>query len=596
LGKISNQAIKPRVPDAADSIQVNFCKNPTCPNYGVPASVKKQPRGPGARLRRRDRYKVQASNTQFPFLKCLLCNEHPPTKSNLSIQEEFFRLYDYLNEIKEPSCPEPLCGNHTVGVSLGKEHYQSFGKTKSGSKRYRCKTCGKTFSIGGATLRQRKPHLNKLIFKLLMNKSPFRRICEVASISPKTLYDKINFLYKQCQVFVGNRERKLLAGMPIRRVYVGVDRQDYMINWTNRRDKRNIILHAVGSADNKTGYVFGMHLNFDPLLDSRRIEQEAVAIGDCALPHPFRRYARLWLNCDYIEAIKRKGKRKTGRHNASLAEEISDTYAEALSREDIEVFETPNGFTQLPHKGMQVHAEYTLYGHFFLLKKLFTGVKKVRLFLDQDSAMRAACLGAFQPEIQARKCDAFYMRINTKMTVPERQNALKDSRNEFRRIQDAHPKLSETEVKLLIIKQRLASMAAIGKWKDRWLTHPFPSMSEPEKSICYLTDYGDYDEDHLAWLYNKASLHAINRFFMQVRRRLSLLERPIASASSAGRVWHGYSAYNPENIIKVLDIFRVFYNYTLKGKDSKTPAMRLGLAKGVVSLEKIIYGGQTLGI
>ena len=104
-----------------------------------------------------------------------------------------------------------------------------------------------------------------------------------------------------------------------------------------------------------------------------------------------------------------------------------------------------------------------------------------------------------------------------------------------------------------------------------------------------VTDYGDYDGDHLAWLYNKASLHAINRFFMQVRRRLSLLERPIISASNTGRIWHGYTAYNPESIIKVLGIFRVFYNFTQIGKDNKTPAMRLGLAKGKVRLEDIIY-------
>ena len=442
----------------------------------------------------------------------MYCNEHPPTKNNLAIQEEIYRFSDYLKLKEEPSCPEPSCSNHTISINLGKGHYQSFGKTKSGSRRYRCKVCGKTFSIGGAPLRQKKPHLNKLIFKLLMNKFPFCRICEVAEISPKALYGKINFLCQQCQAFAGKRERRLLDGMPIRRVYVGVDRQDYVVNWTNRRDKRNIILHAVGSADNKTGYVFGMHLNFDPLLDPRKVEQEAVAIGDYDLPHPFRRYAKLWLNCDYIEAIKRKDKRKNGRHNVSLTEEISDTYAEALSREDIEVFESPNGSTQLPSKGMQVHAEYILYGHFFFLKKLFTGVEKVRFFLDQDSGMRAACLGAFQPEIQARKCDVFYVRINTKMTVPERQAALEKSRNEFRRIQNIHHELSKREVKLLLIKQRLASMVEIGKWKDRWLTHPFPDMSEPEKSICYLTDYGGYDEDHLAWLYNKASMHAINRF------------------------------------------------------------------------------------
>lgn len=42
-------------------------------------------------------------------------------------------------------------------------------------------------------------------------------------------------------------------------------------------------------------------------------------------------------------------------------------------------------------------------------------------------------------------------------------------------------------------------------------------------------------------------------------------------------------------IVKLLGIFRVFYNYRLAGKDGQTPAMRLGLAKGKVELESIIY-------
>jgi hypothetical protein len=115
------------------------------------------------------------------------------------------------------------------------------------------------------------------------------------------------------------------------------------------------------------------------------------------------------------------------------------------------------------------------------------------------------------------------------------------------------------------------------------LTHPFPSKSEPEKAVCYLTDYDDYEEDHLAWLYNKASLRAIDAFFMQVRQRPSLLERPITTASNNRRLWHGYSAYNPRSIVKLLEMFRVFYNYVLVGTDKQ------GLAKGRVSLEDIVY-------
>jgi hypothetical protein len=142
-----------------------------------------------------------------------------------------------------------------------------------------------------------------------------------------------------------------------------------------------------------------------------------------------------------------------------------------------------------------------------------------------------------------------------------------------------------------MMKAEMARMATIGAWNDKWAMHPFPNSSEALKAVCYLTDYGDYDADHLARLYLKATLHPIDRFFQLVRRRLSLLERPIGTASKAGRTWYGYSAYQPENIEKVLAIFRVFYNYCLAGKDGKTPAMRLGLAKALIDPQEILYFG-----
>jgi hypothetical protein len=40
---------------------------------------------------------------------------------------------------------------------------------------------------------------------------------------------------------------------------------------------------------------------------------------------------------------------------------------------------------------------------------------------------------------------------------------------------------------------------------------------------------------------------------------------------------------------RVFYIFRVFYNYIETGKDGQAPAMRLGLAKGKVDVEDIIY-------
>ena len=146
------------------------------------------------------------------------------------------------------------------------------------------------------------------------------------------------------------------------------------------------------------------------------------------------------------------------------------------------------------------------------------------------------------------------------------------------------------------MKEEMANPKEIGEFGDVWLSHPVPNMSEPAKKMCWLTNLGDYDEDHQAHLYLKSSLHAVDRFFMQARRRLSLAERAIATASAARRTWYGYSAYNPENLTNVLEIFRVFYNYCKVGDDKQTPAMRLGLAKAPIALEDVLYFEGDSGI
>ncbi|MDP2762110.1 MAG: hypothetical protein Q8O64_17220 [Sideroxyarcus sp.] len=580
------QLIKPtRTPPEVDGIQVNYCKNPACQNFGVPALNR-----PGSR-KISDGYVSGSAGAGLPVLACRFCGENPPIKSNLAISEELNRLLADLTPASTPSCPDTQCTNHAIPVDAGKGHYQSFGLTPSGSKRYLCKSCRKTFAVSSkATLRQRQSDKNQLIFSLLMNKSPMRRICEVADIHPETLYQRIDFFYRQCKAFVASYERPLLEGKNISRLYIAVDRQDYTVNWSNQHDKRNVIMHAVGSADHRSGYVFGMHLDFDPSLDPAKIEADAAARNDHAINYPFRRYARLWLKSDYTDYIRqRRRMKKRVARTKDVSNDVAETYDTLADRLDVEVPLSQTFDTTLPSNGMQVHSEYTLYGHFFYLKRLFGGVEKIRFFLDQEPGIRAACLSAFCDEVKARKADAFYVRINKELTVNERRHALAISRSEFDDAKSQHPGLKDSEVEILLIQDRLRYMAAIGKWSDRWLLHPFPSMSEPEKAICYLTDYSDYAADHLARLYSKASLHSIDRFFMQLRRRISLFERPIITASAQGRSWFGYSPYNPEVAMKMLMIFRVFYNYVAVGEDKKTPAMRLGLMKEKVSLEDIIH-------
>ena len=171
--KGSNQ-LDERVPIEVGTIQVNFCKNPQCQNFGIPASTTRQPRGRGVAERGRDTYSVVGSGRGTPMLRCSFCSQYPTIKSNKTIHEELSRFWKPFDTIAIPTCPNQDCPNHHIDREKGKTHYHSFGRTKAGSIRYRCKGCGRTFIIASSpTIRHRKPHKNAAIFRLLVNKVPF---------------------------------------------------------------------------------------------------------------------------------------------------------------------------------------------------------------------------------------------------------------------------------------------------------------------------------------------------------------------------------------------------------------------------------------
>lgn len=584
-----------RAPAAVDGVQVNFCKNPRCRNFGVPPRLGKAPKGPHTKIE--PDYRAVGVGDNLPGIMCAYCGEAPMVKSNLAVIQERNRMLGELDAEELSTCRTPGCSNATHSVTSS-EHFQRFGKTAAGSFRYRCKACSKMVSVPvRSTLRQRQEDRNQLIFSLLMNKSPMRRLCEVADINPETLYQRIDFFHEQCRLFAAQHEQRFLTDFTADRMYIAVDRQDYVVNWSSQADRRNVTLHAVGSSDQRSGYVFGMHLDFDRSVDACAVEADHSAAPESHLALAFRRHARLWLKADYYDALRTSRKMKKVRERArkisllagpGVIADVDMSYQVTIERKDVEISEDVDHDTQLPGRGMQVHSEYTLYGHFYFLERLLRGVGKVRFYLDQESGIRAACLAAFCQRIKDQTADAFYVRIDKTLTINQRRRAKAEADELFEKAKLRFPAKTGPEVQIEMIKERLAAMKPIGKWSDRWLLHPLPSMSEPEKAVCYLTDTGRYEDDHLARLYQLASLHSIDRFFMQLRRRLSLLERPISTASSQGRVWHGYSPYNPIVADKLLGIFRVFYNYVAVGDDKKTPAMRIGLADKVFKLQDLI--------
>jgi hypothetical protein len=126
----------------------------------------------------------------------------------------------------------------------------------------------------------------------------------------------------------------------------------------------------------------------------------------------------------------------------------------------------------------------------------------------------------------------------------------------------------------------------------KWHAHPTPSAEEPDKVINWITERDNKDVVEITPPMVMVTLNATDRFFLSLRRRITFFERSISSASgikSVGSKWSGYAAYNPAVLVKLLEIFRVYYNFVLTGKDKKTPAQRLGITKKAYTVRDILY-------
>jgi transposase-like protein len=538
-------------------------------------------------------------------LKCLLCGEVFPMQSNLAIAEELLRISAYL----EPS--RPKCSNQNC-VSTPKQNFKPptrFGVNRHGTPRYKCPNCGKTFTYGGkSTKRQRETHVNRDVFRHLVNTVPLRRIIKLLGISTSVLYDRIDFIYEQCRLFAGARERTLIDRADLGRRRISVDRQKLMVNWSSKKQRRNTTILSIASADQDTGYVYGTHLNFDEELDDVEVSRDLGRFGDHHLAQPFRRYARVWLERDYERAAKRADSLRKVKTEAPkliapslehrLVNEVSGRYEDAIAREVIDDGNEPSQNSRTPAKGMLLHEQVVMHAHIQFISRLLQRATKIRFYLDQESGLRAAFMAAQADRVLNRTADAFYVQVMKEGTVDQKRGLVGKSIKAFRKMREMHPHLTDEEVELFLISTEMERMREIGKWNDRWLQHPLSNMREPVKLICWLTDVAAPTDDknereaqlqRAARLYRRASLTEIDRFFMQLRRALTMAERGVVSASADRRLWFGKNAYNPGILAKLVEIFRTYFNYCEVGGDKRTPAMRMGLARGPVAEEDILY-------
>lgn len=580
MPKASYEARRPhRVPPPAGALQVNFCRNPACDNFGRPPGSS---HGRSIAAKDEPGYVMSGGGGSLqPTSICKLCKESFALKSNQAVAEEIARLTNYLQPPPEPACPTESCAQNSRGIHSHSDGYQRFGRTSAGSRRYRCKSCLRLFAVTtSVTPRQKRADINALVFRLLVNKMPMRRICETAGIGPQTLYTKLRFLSERARDFARKHETPLLQGCTLPPLLLSTDRQDYLINWGSSADRRNVRLHAIGTADNRSAFVFGMHIDYDSNLDPGNVEMEALECDDYGLQQPFRRFARVWLNQDWkAENVLLRKRHHRAWHAGVPSSELGDDDETRHWADE----------TKLPGRGMKVRSDYNMMAHMQVVACMTAGSPHVVLYLDRDSGLRSAAHVAFESRIRVGSADTFHVRIDKDMTIDQKGLVIAQAVQRMTKFTQTRG-VATKDGPQLMLEEALAQRGFVSRWQDRWIAHPMPDGSEPEKALLHLTDRPELSHARRASMHLWGSLRGIDRFFMIVRRRQSLLERPIASASAGGRMFYGNNPYRPWVVESVLDLLRVTYNYHHSGKDKRTPAERLGLTTRAYSLEDILGG------
>ena len=461
---------RPRVPLAATidlpgvqrTIQVNHCKMPDCSNFGIPARTKHGKTGPSAD--RDMRYKVHSTNKgTTPAIRCKVCLDMPPIKSNASIVAEVERLAaeSGIWSVEESTaCHNAECENHAHPIALHPTEYRKRGKPKSGKGQYyECKRCRRRTLVSDPVrlLDGSRRHAVDLLGRIA-NKSPVRGSIRGSRLKSIPAYYRIvDFLHRRCRAYSGAVDRALIDGrlkLP-EDMNIQADAQVYQLNWVSRLDRRNVELSTYSSVHSESRFVLGMHCNFDGRVDPFEINAEAVRNGDLGIPEAFRKHGHYWLAGDELGAGRAMARRDE-RARVDLLTQIQELYAAAESRKDVENIELQvldtTFSTPFLSRGLQVHMPYTAYAHWFLLHRILdgAGVKQVQANMDIDSMGRAAFLSAFAEEVKRGDAHLFFVNYTKYQTIDERERILKESKKAravFRQTLPASVRKDAKEVK-----------------------------------------------------------------------------------------------------------------------------------------------------
>ncbi|WP_226626796.1 hypothetical protein [Alloyangia pacifica] len=208
--------------------------------------------------------------------------------------------------------------------------------------------------------------------------------------------------------------------------------------------------------------------------------------------------------------------------------------------------------------------------------------------LDADPGLALSFVSAFAKWVKQKRADVIVVQFNKHKSNDERNMLVGDGKAAL----ELATGITQANWAKLEVKEKLqrTDMAIEGLLCGHLLGEPFAwpfhTKSEPHRRIRILTDRLEMAPDRRARLMRLATLRSVDAYFHKVRSNIRFAARPAHTPSGNGRTWDRHYLYNPETMVKIIEIYRFVHNWIGSSKTKETPAMKLGLARGKMRLSE----------
>jgi transposase-like protein len=580
-------------------IQYNHCANPYCKWHGL---SQEKFRG------KLSRYRLSGSGNE----KILKCNSDPiePTKgatfdcntitlSNWSIAQEIERLtrINSVQDLKpEYQFHKEGCVSENATPFDEPKLFYKRGKSTGKSQRWQCKSCKKFTNVlpdsrKSITYGQQKSDILPLFVKLLLSRVPITRTCEILGIGRGTYYDKLEFIYRRCLEFLERHELKPLQEMQFKEMWLNTDKMTYFLNNVRKKgmggshyneiEERQFPTHVVITADVFSRYVFRSDVSYD----------WDISLQDIALD-------TFLLKEDHLSEFAKKHARISKYSHYPMPPSKNDTQTNVEYQIELEQIKRRAKYID----GLHVNSTYTTIAHYWLIKQLVKA-SEWRFVTDKDNSLMTSLFRVYAKEF--RLSNAHHFLCQTDKTKSRKQareefvNAKMDlinwgvnagyNTNSLRKL--AFYKLEALFHTHSFHREVVAGFSLYYEYANNPIEHPLATIDRGFRWVDCTTNLSSFEPKDIANLILNVNDNATNNFIQHIRRRVSILERPLTTARGDGKSYI-YSNFNPKYAQMALTILRTYYNFCLPYKtrdEVGTPAQRLGIAKKEFNIKDIIY-------